>query len=172
MRRPQFTLKTLLWLTVVVAAFCAGTQLDRYMKDRADLSHTNIRKALNEKTEFNFTEVPLDAAISYLKEQHDVEIHLDNWALLDAGISSEAPITRSVKGVPLRSALSQLLDQLDLTYVIQNGAMIITTKRAAKGDWYSLKTLMWVSAAIAVLLGTILIRWTRGRRLEPLDNPP
>lgn len=31
MRRPQFTLKTLLWLIAVVAAFCAGMRFDRQL---------------------------------------------------------------------------------------------------------------------------------------------
>jgi hypothetical protein len=29
MRRPQFTLKTLLWLMALVAAFCCGIAVDR-----------------------------------------------------------------------------------------------------------------------------------------------
>lgn len=34
MRRPQFTLKSLLWLMAVVAAFCGGTYYGRHLDIR------------------------------------------------------------------------------------------------------------------------------------------
>ncbi|HET6883149.1 MAG TPA: DUF4974 domain-containing protein [Pirellulales bacterium] len=155
MRRPQFSLQTLLWLTVVIAAFCAGTQLDRYLKDRADPRDIHIRAALDEKTELDFREQPLSDVIEYLKQRHEIEIQLDNKALTDAGIGTDAPITRSVKGIPLRSALNLILSDLDLTYVVQNGVLTITTNARAGSTYFSLKTLLWIMVAVAVLLGAI-----------------
>ncbi|HVX14155.1 MAG TPA: hypothetical protein VHC22_23415 [Pirellulales bacterium] len=157
MPRPQFSLKTMLWLTIVAAAFCAGTQLDRYLKDRADPSQMAIRKELDEKTDLDVAEQPLTDCIDYLKQRHNIEIQLDIKALRDAGVGSDAPITRSIKGVPLRSALKVMLDDLDLTYVNQKGVLIITTEREAHGDLYNLKTLLWIAIAVAVLLGAILV---------------
>ena len=34
MRRPQFSLKTLLWLMAVVAAFFAGIRFERHLAER------------------------------------------------------------------------------------------------------------------------------------------
>lgn len=170
MPRPQFSLKSLLWLNVVVAAFCAGTQLDGYLKERADPRDISTRSALNENTELDFAEQPLSDIIDYLKQRHDVEIQLNNKALFDAGVGSDAPITRVIKGIPLRSALKMMLDDLDLTYVVQNGTLMITTTKEAQGDLYSLKTLMWLAVAVAVLLGAILFGRAWGRRLESLTN--
>jgi hypothetical protein len=154
MPRPQFSLTTLLWLTVVVAAFCAGTQLDRYLEEyRADPRETSIRAALDEKTELDFADQPLEDVINYLRQRHEIEIQLDGKALADAGIGSDVPITRSVKGITLRSALRLLLSDLDLTYVIQNGVLMITTK--AQSTLFSLKTALWLMAGAAVLLGAI-----------------
>ena len=164
MRRPQFTLKTLLWLTVVVAAFCAGTQLDRYLEEnRVDPRETSIRAALNEKTELEFVEQPFADVIDYLKQRHEIEIQLDNKAFADAGVGSDSPVTRSIKGVTLRSALKLLLSDLDLTYLVQNGVLIITTKTEARSAWFSLKTLLWLMVGVAVFLGGIQFgrKWWR-----------
>ena len=119
MPRPQFSLKTLLWLTVVVAAFCAGTQLHRYLEEhRADPRETSIRTALDEKTELDFTDEPLSDVVHYLKQRHEIEIQLDNKALTDVGVGSDTPVTRAIKGITLRSALKLMLTDLDLTYVV------------------------------------------------------
>ena len=167
MRRPQFSLKTLLWLTVVVAAFCAGTQLDRYLEEhRADPRETSTRAALDEKTDFAFTEMPFSDVIDYLKQRHAIEIQLDNKALGEAGILGNMPITRSIKGITLRSALNLLLSDLDLTYVVNNGVLVITTKAEAKSGLISFKMAMWFMVAAAVLLGAILCDRAWRRRAE------
>lgn len=36
MKRPQFTLKTLLWLMVVVAAFFGGIRFERYSTEQRE----------------------------------------------------------------------------------------------------------------------------------------
>ena len=170
MRRPQFSLKTLLWLTVVAAAFCAGTQLDRYLKESADPRAIHIHAALDEMTTFAFVEQPLTDVIEYLKQLHQIEIQLDIKALTDAGVSSDTPISRTANNIPLHSALKPMLNNLDLTYVVDEGSLMITTKTAAQSTLYSLKTLMWIAVGAAVLLGAILFGRAWGHRLEPLSN--
>src|SRR6185437_14350630 len=68
-------------------------------------NETKILAALDEKTEVDFVEQPLVEVIDYLKQRHNIEIQIDNKALADAGIGSESPVTRSIKGISLRSAL-------------------------------------------------------------------
>ena len=63
------------------------------------------------------------------------------------------PVTRSIKGVTLRSALNLLLDPLDLTYAVQNGVLMITTEseaRKLKSKSSSLQIGMWLTVAVAV----------------------
>lgn len=167
--RPQFSLKTLLWLIVVAAAFCTGTQLDRYLKDRADPTQTAIRKALNGKTELDFAEQPLSDVIDFLKQRHDVEIQFDHKALADAGIGTDVPITRSIKGIPLKSALPMMLDELDMAYAVQNGVITITTKANAP-SMLNLTTAMWFLVAMAALVGALLLGREWGSRLQRLNN--
>jgi hypothetical protein len=174
----RFTIRDLLWLTVVVAAFCTGTQLDRYLEQhRADPREASIRAALDQVTDVDFTEKPFSGVIDDLKQRHGIEIELDTRALDNASIPRDTPVTRSINGVTLRSALNLLLDNLDLTYVVQNGVLMITTKEEAQklqSTPFSLQTAMWLTVAAAVLLGAILSDRAWRRRAEQTSHlePP
>lgn len=166
MHRLQFTLKTLLWSIAVVAAFCAGTQLDRYLDEhRADPSETRIWAALDEKTDLDFVEQPFYSVIDYLKQCHGIEIQLDLKSLSHAGIRSDTPITRGIKGVTLRSALKLLLSDLDLSYAIDNGVLLITTKTEAESAQHHLletTALLLLGVVAAFLAGIQCARaWRR-----------
>jgi hypothetical protein len=89
-----------------------------------------IREALAHPTIMEFIETPLQDAVEYLKDYHGIEIQFDNRALEDAGIGTDTPITRTLKGVSLASALQLLLDDLDATFVVRDGVLLVTTKAA------------------------------------------
>jgi hypothetical protein len=94
-------------------------------------NETKILAALDEKTELDFVDQPLTDVVDYLKQWHDIEIQLDNKALADVGMGSDMPITRNIKGITLRSALKLLLSEMDLTYVLRNEVLMITSKTEA-----------------------------------------
>ena len=52
-------------------------------------------------------------------------------ALDEIGISVEEPVTFSISGISLRSALRLMLQPLQLTYLIQDEVLLITTPEAA-----------------------------------------
>jgi len=62
---------------------------------------------------------------------HNIEIQLDAKALGDAGVAPDIAITRNLKGISLGSALKLLLNELDLTTVVTDGVLLITTSEAA-----------------------------------------
>ena len=95
-------------------------------------NESKILAALDDKTELDFAEQPLTDVVDYLKQRHDIEIQLDSKALTDAGIGTDTPISRVIKGITLRSALKLLLSELDLTYVIKNEVLMITSKTEAE----------------------------------------
>ena len=72
--------------------------------------------------------MPLQDAVSYLKDYHGIEIQLDTRALEDNGIGSDTPVNRMFNGTPLNTALQLVLDDLDLTYHVGGGVLLITTK--------------------------------------------
>jgi len=86
-----------------------------------------IAASLDEQTEVNFTDSPLTDVVAYLQDYHNIPIILDSAALSDAGIATDTPVTRTLAGVKLRSALKIILQPLALAYVIEDEVMKITT---------------------------------------------
>ncbi len=91
-----------------------------------------ILKALEEPVNFEFTETPLSDFLTFIKDNHDIQLFVDNRTLSDAGIdASTLPITTNVKGIKLRSALNLVLQAQGLAWSIGNEVFIITTQEAA-----------------------------------------
>jgi hypothetical protein len=86
-----------------------------------------IRKALDEKTEFAFVEMPLSDVVAFIAKRHKIQIVLDQKSLDDAGVGSDIPISRKLTNISLRSALRLTLRELDLTWVIDDEVLQITT---------------------------------------------
>jgi hypothetical protein len=95
-----------------------------------------IDDALKQPTQIEFIETPLKDVIDYLKDLHHIEIQFDGPALKDLSIDENTPITRSLKGISLRSALRLLLDDLQLKCVIHNEVLLITSAAKTEGDEY------------------------------------
>jgi len=93
-----------------------------------------IRDALESPTRMEFIEMPLQDAVTYLKDFHDIEIQLKNRALEDAGVGSDTPVTLTVNGISLKSGLRLLLDDFDLTYIIKDEVLQITTQDDAETE--------------------------------------
>jgi hypothetical protein len=92
-----------------------------------------IAKTLKQPTELSFVETPLQDVVDYLKKKHQIEIQIDRKALGDVGLdASTIPVTKNLKGISLRSGLRLLLRELDLTYVIQDEVLLITTPEEAE----------------------------------------
>lgn len=94
---------------------------------KSSAAEKRIVAALDDESSCNFADTPLADAIQFLSTQHEIPILLDNAALEGAGAATDAPITLTLSGVPLRSVLNIMLKSLQLTYVIQDNVMFITT---------------------------------------------
>ena len=93
-----------------------------------------ISAALGDDTTQNFVEETLENAIRQISETHDIPIVIDNKALEELGINSDTPVSISLKNVSLRSFLRLMLRELDLTYMIKDEVMQITTTEAAEAN--------------------------------------
>ena len=91
-----------------------------------------IQAALGDETSFNFVELPLSDAVAQISERHGVPIVVDNRALDEIGMSPEDPVNLELSNVSLRSFLRIMLRDLDLTYLIKDEVMQITTVEAAE----------------------------------------
>jgi hypothetical protein len=91
-----------------------------------------IRKKLEEPAEkMEFTETPLRDVVAEIEDLHEIPVQIDAKACEDAGLALDAPITWSVRDVSLRSALRLLLGDLDLTHLVTNDVLMITTQDKA-----------------------------------------
>lgn len=93
----------------------------------ADPAEAAIEAALAKPAQLDFDRVPLEEAIAALKAKHQIEIQIDRKALANSEMSPSATVTVHVKGVTLRSALNLMLGELDLTWIIDNEVLLVTT---------------------------------------------
>jgi hypothetical protein len=96
-------------------------------------SETRILAALEEPTKLEFHETPLGTVASFLSDKHTIPVQLDSRALEDVGISNDTPLNCDAENIKLRSGLRLLLRDMDLTYLIQDEVLLITTKDKAEG---------------------------------------
>src|SRR5690606_35962221 len=72
-------------------------------------SEERIFKALNENTQLEFVETPLKDVVAYLADFHNIPIVINSKKLDEAAVGIDTPVTKSLKGISLRSALRLML---------------------------------------------------------------
>jgi hypothetical protein len=93
-----------------------------------------IRAALEQPTRMEFIDTPLQDAVNFLKDYHQIEIQLDTRALEDLGVGTDSPVSRNVNGITLKSGLRLMLGDMDLTYIIKDEVLLITTQDKAESE--------------------------------------
>lgn len=99
---------------------------------KPDSREQDIHNALRSPTDLEFIETPLKDAIDFLAEKHEIPIVLNAKKLEEAGVNVDTPITKRLKGITLRSALRLMLGELELTYMVKDEVMQITTPEDAQ----------------------------------------
>ncbi|MDA0285598.1 MAG: hypothetical protein O3B86_19820, partial [Planctomycetota bacterium] len=95
------------------------------------VAERRISAALDDQTTVNFAELPLVDAIQFLSRTHEIPIILDIISIEEAGLLVDEPINLVLAGVTLQSALKIMLSDLELTYIIEDEVMKITTIEVA-----------------------------------------
>jgi hypothetical protein len=91
--------------------------------------------ALEKPTTIDFAELPLKDGITYLGEFHNIAILLDKVHLKKESVPLDQPLTLKLADTPLRSVLKLLLEPAQLTYVVEDDAMKITTQTRADNSF-------------------------------------
>lgn len=94
-----------------------------------------IKKALAGELKpsgMQYSDAPLEQAFGEISAEYNIPIQLDRAALEDVGLGPDEPVTISLHGISLKSALNHLLRQHTLTYVIQDEVLLITTPVVAE----------------------------------------
>ena len=88
-----------------------------------------IQRALRKKVQVDFSEQPLGEVLTHLGDLAGISIYIDPQGLTAEGASSDMPVTiRLNQEVQLKSALNIILEQFNLSYVIQDEVLKITSE--------------------------------------------
>jgi hypothetical protein len=96
--------------------------------------HQKIEEALDAVAEVEFQETPLSEVVAFLQATYKIPIIIDKRALDDVGLGSDTPVTMSLRGISLRSLLELMLRELQLTYVVREQVLKITTVEEAEHE--------------------------------------
>lgn len=103
-----------------------------YPKNRNAIERA-IESRLSTPITLNFKDMPLKQVIADLQTLSGVNVVPDTDALQKSSVSLDQRLTLMVENISLKSALNLLLKQVQLTYVIKNEVLNITTESEAKG---------------------------------------
>src|SRR5262245_48510936 len=85
-----------------------------------------IESELSKETSIDVVELPLKDVMQMLGEQHKIPVVLSVKKLEEASVSPDTPVTKTLRGIQLRSVLKLILKDLELTYVIRDEVLQIT----------------------------------------------
>jgi Flp pilus assembly secretin CpaC/thiol-disulfide isomerase/thioredoxin len=88
---------------------------------------------LDAQVELDSADLPLRKVIEQLATSADVNIVFDKLGLEEAGVTPDERVSRTLKGVKLRSALKIVLDPLKLGYVFDGEVLKITSRSRTDG---------------------------------------
>ena len=112
----------------------------RHSGDRARRmteADVQIYNALKTKVDVRFEDRPLSEVIHTLAAAAGINVHLDRQGLAAEGITSDTPVTISLtEPISLRSALNHILNELRLSYVVQDEVLKITSEQMRESDVY------------------------------------
>ena len=89
---------------------------------------------LETRTALKFEETPLTEVAQRIMQQHDFTILIDRRALDDVGLGSDTPVTFDGGDLSLGAALTLILEELELTYVVRHEILRITTPEEAEDE--------------------------------------
>ncbi|WP_197442404.1 general secretion pathway protein GspD [Lignipirellula cremea] len=94
-----------------------------------------IQRSLSNMVDVDFTNRPLGEVAAMLGEIGQVNIYLDPQGLAAEGVTTATPVTINLRQpVSLESALNLILQPLQLSFVIQNEVLRITSEQTRKTD--------------------------------------
>jgi general secretion pathway protein D len=118
-----------------------GSRAERFAQQsslRRTAKEREIEQRLNTPIMINSENKPLREVIDYLEKVSNINIHLDEAGLATLGVDSNVPVTLKLKSeIPLKSVFNLILPKYQLSYVIKNDVLMITSEDKTKGLVYT-----------------------------------
>jgi hypothetical protein len=106
--------------------------------DRFNAKSQSVRRALERRIPMHFPDgAPLEIVLKYIKAQtasagnKGIPIYVDPLALRFTRNALASPVRIDIDGLPLERSLDLCLNQLDLTFAVRDGFLIVTEPGAA-----------------------------------------
>lgn len=97
-----------------------------------------IQKSLSKQVEVKFEGQTLSQVMDTLSKMTGVNIHLNPNALHSEGITSDTPVTLNLtQPVSLKSALTLILEPMQLGYVVRNEVLDVVSKNSKDANTYA-----------------------------------
>lgn len=103
--------------------------LDSKLNDNE--KEAEIRKKLGMRLDVEFNAMPLSGVVAFMRKSTEVDFLIDDKALEAENITPDEPITFERKGAKLRDIMVQVLEPLQLTYVIEMESIRITSRKTS-----------------------------------------
>jgi len=113
--------------------------------------HRPLHDSLDKPVTVLLRDKPLWKAMESIGDKLQVPIMLDIRSLEEYGIDSATPVSGKFAEVPMRFVLKRLLHELDLTYMIRDEVILVTTPEACESQLldglYSVRDLVQLHSA-------------------------
>ena len=86
-----------------------------------------IFKRLAEPQDINIEDAPVNETLAQLAKDRGYRLWIDKEALVADGIDLDSSVTLKLSGVALDTVLHKLLEPLALTFLIEEGTLVVTT---------------------------------------------
>lgn len=146
-------------LSVAIVGICRGQSYVHIESDLARGARERIERALSEVGSISCVDKPLSELVDDFSQQMGLSIIVRRKALEDAGIDYDQPITAKIYGASYRSMLRLILSEHDLTWLIRDEVLIITTRDDAESD---LETRLYPVLDLVALEGNTVDEAARG----------
>lgn len=103
----------------------------RYPLAKDDATSGEVESRLGHPIILDVIDVPLRETLGIVSKAAGVRIEIDRKALADVGIDPQTPVTFGPYSMPARSLLKRMLTNHDLTYVVRDGVVLVTTPEEA-----------------------------------------
>jgi hypothetical protein len=103
-------------------------------KKNADARDAEVNDILNQRMDIDYEDMPLKDVATALTDRTGVTFYLNAMKLNEASVSPEAPITSHFRRIRLSTWLELALGQHELTYVIRDDIVVITTPEDAENE--------------------------------------
>jgi hypothetical protein len=118
---------------VLFSFYRTATHRDDVTEEQSEPA-ADIEQKLARPVTLNFNRASLGQVFDDLRGQMDINVYVDKAALDADEISLDRPITIQVENFALKSALKLILKEANLVYVVQDGAVRITTERSVRSS--------------------------------------